>query len=120
MRRCFVVDPIDGTRGFIKGEDSWSVSLAVVEDGVAVAGVVFAPARDEMYEAHIGGGALCNGRPLMRRTVPGRQSRDAGACCKAKARSRGRCQASDGLPSVAPLTTANSKPGWTSSALRSA
>ncbi len=32
QRRCFVVDPIDGTRGFIKGEDSWSVSLAVVED----------------------------------------------------------------------------------------
>ena len=37
-RRVFVVDPIDGTRAFIRGEDSWSVSLAVVEDGIAVAG----------------------------------------------------------------------------------
>lgn len=73
-RRCFVVDPIDGTRGFIKGEDSWSVCLAVVEDGIAVAGVVFAPARDEMYEAYLGGGALCNGRPLLRRTLPGRHA----------------------------------------------
>ena len=39
-RRVFIVDPIDGTRGFIRGEDSWTVSLAVVEDGVPIAGVV--------------------------------------------------------------------------------
>src|SRR3569623_881879 len=37
-KRVFIVDPIDGTRGFIKGEDSWTVSLAVVENGVPVAG----------------------------------------------------------------------------------
>ena len=30
--RTFIVDPIDGTRGFIRGEDSWTVSLAVVEN----------------------------------------------------------------------------------------
>src|SRR3569832_765977 len=47
--RVFIVDPIDGTRGFIRGEDSWTVSLAVVENGVPVAGVVFAPARNEMF-----------------------------------------------------------------------
>ncbi|HWA19115.1 MAG TPA: 3'(2'),5'-bisphosphate nucleotidase CysQ [Devosia sp.] len=66
--RVFIVDPIDGTRGFIKGEDSWTVSLAVVEDGVPVAGVVYAPARDEMYEACAGGGARLNGKPIVRRT----------------------------------------------------
>ena len=33
--RAFIVDPIDGTRGFIRGEDSWTVSLAVVENGVS-------------------------------------------------------------------------------------
>ena len=65
--RVFVVDPIDGTRGFIKGEDSWTVSLAVVENGVPVAGVVYAPARDEMYDAYAGGGARLNGAPLLRR-----------------------------------------------------
>jgi myo-inositol-1(or 4)-monophosphatase len=65
-RRCFVVDPIDGTRGFIKGEDSWTVSLAVVEDGVPIAGAIFAPVRDEMYDASLGGGAHFNGRPLVR------------------------------------------------------
>jgi myo-inositol-1(or 4)-monophosphatase len=64
--RIFVVDPIDGTRGFIRGEDSWTVSLAVVEDGLPVAGVVYAPARDEMYEASRGGGARFNAAPLVR------------------------------------------------------
>jgi myo-inositol-1(or 4)-monophosphatase len=45
----------------------------VVEDGVAIAGVVFAPARDVMYEAALGAGAQLNGQPLVRRTTPGRQ-----------------------------------------------
>ncbi|MEP7240147.1 MAG: 3'(2'),5'-bisphosphate nucleotidase CysQ [Devosia sp.] len=67
--RVFVVDPIDGTRGFIRGEDSWTISLAVVELGVPVAGVVYAPARDEMYQASRGGGALMNNQPI-RRTTP--------------------------------------------------
>lgn len=71
-RRIFVVDPIDGTRGFIKGEDAWAVSLAVVEDGISIAGVIYAPARDEMYEASAGGGVLLNGKPLVRRSSIGK------------------------------------------------
>lgn len=70
--RVFVVDPIDGTRGFIKGEDAWSISLAVVEAGLPIAGVVYAPARDELYEASAGGGARLNGATIVRRTPPGR------------------------------------------------
>jgi myo-inositol-1(or 4)-monophosphatase len=70
--RVFVVDPIDGTRAFLRGEDYWTVSLAVVENGVPVAGVVYAPARDEMYEAFKGGGVKYNGQPMLR-------SRRAGA-----------------------------------------
>lgn len=72
--RVFIVDPIDGTRGFIRGEDSWTVSLAVVENGVPVAGVVYAPARDEMYEACRGGGARLNGNRIARRTPPDRMA----------------------------------------------
>jgi myo-inositol-1(or 4)-monophosphatase len=71
-RRAFIVDPIDGTRGFIRGEDSWTVSLAVVEDGVAIAGVVYAPARDELYEAARGSGARLNSAALTRHRPPGR------------------------------------------------
>jgi myo-inositol-1(or 4)-monophosphatase len=73
-KRVFIVDPIDGTRGFIKGEDSWSVALAVVEDGVPIAGVVYAPARDEMYEAALGEGVMLNGKPLLRHRAPGRHA----------------------------------------------
>jgi len=70
--RVFIIDPIDGTSGFLRGQDSWTVSLAVVENGVPVAGVVYAPARDEMYDAARGQGARLNGRPIHR-------SRRAGA-----------------------------------------
>jgi len=70
--RVFIVDPIDGTRGFIRGEDSWTISLAVVEDGVPIAGVVYAPVRDELYEASQGGGARVNAGALVRHTLPGR------------------------------------------------
>lgn len=71
-RRVFIVDPIDGTRGFLRGEDSWTISLAVVEEGVPVAGIVYAPARDELYDAYRGGGSRFNGKPV-------RRSRRAGA-----------------------------------------
>ena len=70
--RVFVIDPIDGTRGFLRGEDSWTVSLAVVENGMPVAGVVYAPVRDELYDAASGEGARLNGQPI-------RRSRRAGA-----------------------------------------
>ncbi len=69
--RVFVVDPIDG-RGASSRARLLTVSLAVVENGVAIAGVVFAPARDEMYEAALGDGARLNGAPLQRQSVPGR------------------------------------------------
>ena len=68
-KRAFIVDPIDGTRGFIRGEDSWTISLAVAEDGIPIAGVVYAPARDELYEAARGTGARLNARPLVRRKL---------------------------------------------------
>jgi myo-inositol-1(or 4)-monophosphatase len=64
-RRVFVIDPIDGTRGFIRGEDSWTISLAVIEDGAPIAGVVYAPARDELFEAARGSGARFNARPIV-------------------------------------------------------
>lgn len=58
--RLFVVDPIDGTAAFLKNKPWWSVSIAVVEDGRPVAGVVFAPELDETFTATVGGGAFLN------------------------------------------------------------
>jgi myo-inositol-1(or 4)-monophosphatase len=60
----FVVDPIDGTRAFIAGKLQWSVSVALVIDGVAVAGVIHAPALGITYTAIRGGGAFHNGEPV--------------------------------------------------------
>jgi myo-inositol-1(or 4)-monophosphatase len=63
--RVFVVDPIDGTRAFLRGDDGWVISVAVVEAGAPTVGVIYAPARDELFEATLGGGAHLNGNPLV-------------------------------------------------------
>jgi myo-inositol-1(or 4)-monophosphatase len=63
-RRTFVVDPIDGTRGFLDGRRDWCVSVAVVERGRSIAGVLECPAREETFSAVLGGGAFKNGRRL--------------------------------------------------------
>lgn len=53
----FVVDPIDGTRGFIEGDDRWCVCLALVRSGRPIAAALYAPARAEFYHAATGHGA---------------------------------------------------------------
>ncbi len=63
--RVFVVDPIDGTRGFLAGGNEWTVSLAVVENGYPVAAALFAPSLNLMFEAKAGRGATRNGRPMQ-------------------------------------------------------
>jgi len=70
--RTFVVDPIDGTRAFIDGRSYWCVSVAVVENGRAIAGVLDCPARGEVFSAVAGGGARLNGQPIKVKT-PGRE-----------------------------------------------
>lgn len=56
--RTFVVDPIDGTRGFLQGLDAWCVSIAVVESGRSLVGVLECPAKLETYWAVSGQGAF--------------------------------------------------------------
>ncbi|MFV0922585.1 3'(2'),5'-bisphosphate nucleotidase CysQ [Sphingomonas parapaucimobilis] len=63
-RRVWVVDPIDGTRDYIRGREGWAVSVALVEDGVPVIGVLAAPARGELWLAQAGHGATRNGSAL--------------------------------------------------------
>jgi len=63
-KRSFVVDPIDGTRAFIDRRPHFTICLAVIENGHAVAGAVYNPLTDEMYEAYLGGGARLNGTPI--------------------------------------------------------
>jgi myo-inositol-1(or 4)-monophosphatase len=47
----FIVDPIDGTRAFVAGEETWAHSLAVAHKGRVTAGVVYLPALDRIYVA---------------------------------------------------------------------
>ena len=73
-RRVWVVDPIDGTRDYIRGRPGWCVSVALVEDGRPVLAVLDAPARAERWCALAGRGAWRNGVRLAagdRAELPG-------------------------------------------------
>ncbi|MDG1169486.1 MAG: inositol monophosphatase family protein [Sulfitobacter sp.] len=58
--RRWIVDPLDGTTNFLHGLPHWSVSIALEHKGQIVAGVVFDPAKDEMFFAEKGAGAWMN------------------------------------------------------------
>ena len=62
--RVWVVDPIDGTRDYLRGRPGWCVSVALVEDRVPIVGVLSAPARGELWTAEAGKGAWRNGERL--------------------------------------------------------
>ena len=53
--RVWIVDPLDGTREFLQGVPEYAVSIGLSVGGEAVAGVVFNPAKDELYAAALGG-----------------------------------------------------------------
>lgn len=59
-----IVDPIDGTHAFTRGDERWAVSIALIDAGRAIAGVVHAPARGETFTAARGLGAFLNGERL--------------------------------------------------------
>jgi len=54
--RFWLVDPLDGTKEFIKRNGEFTVNIALVEDGQVTAGVVYVPAQDEMYFGSLGVG----------------------------------------------------------------
>lgn len=54
---CFVVDPLDGTKEFIKKNGEFTVNIALAKDGRSVMGVIYIPATEELYYAAEGAGA---------------------------------------------------------------
>ena len=62
--RVWIVDPLDGTREFIRGIPEFCVSIGLAVDGVPVLGVICHPLRGELFSAVRGGGAHLNGEPL--------------------------------------------------------
>ncbi|MGB0678865.1 MAG: inositol monophosphatase family protein [Polyangiales bacterium] len=61
---AFVVDPIDGTRAFVRGMPGWSVLVGLLWHGQPQVGIAYMPAYGELFVAVAGEGAFCNGRPL--------------------------------------------------------
>lgn len=59
-----IVDPIDGTRAFVRGIPTWSVLVGVEHRGVPVAGIAYMPAAGDLFVAVQGEGATANGRPV--------------------------------------------------------
>jgi len=60
----WVVDPIDGTRGFVAGRPDWTISVALVADGRPLLAALYAPVTDEMFLSARGGGATLNGSKM--------------------------------------------------------
>ncbi|WGH86369.1 histidinol-phosphatase [Auritidibacter ignavus] len=65
--RRWIIDPIDGTKNFVRGVPVWATLIALVEDGIPVVGVVSAPALHRRWWAAQGSGAF-TGRSLARAT----------------------------------------------------
>jgi myo-inositol-1(or 4)-monophosphatase len=63
-RLQWVIDPLDGTINFLYGVPLFAVSIAAAIDGEVVAGAVVDVLRDELFSAHRGGGARCDGEPI--------------------------------------------------------
>jgi len=63
-RMTWIVDPIDGTRGYLAGREDWCVSVALVEDATPVLAAVFVPVNDEFFFAVRGQGAVLNDAPV--------------------------------------------------------
>ena len=56
--RVWIIDPIDGTSGFVKHDGDFGVQIGLAEEGVPVAGVVYLPFHDVLYYAVKGGGSF--------------------------------------------------------------
>ena len=62
--RVWIVDPLDGTKEFIKGIPHFSVSIAMVYNGRPVVGVIYNPATDEMFSCQKSKGVYLNGQKV--------------------------------------------------------
>lgn len=57
-QRFWLVDPLDGTKEFIKKNGEFTVNVALIEDGAPILGVVYLPAQDVLYYGSMDGGAF--------------------------------------------------------------
>lgn len=60
----WIIDPIDGTANYARGNENCCISVALARNGSLVMGVVYSPWRNELYSAEKGRGAFLNGKPI--------------------------------------------------------
>jgi histidinol phosphatase-like enzyme (inositol monophosphatase family) len=77
--RRWIIDPIDGTRDFIRGTRAWSVLIGLEENKEVVAGFAYFPSTREMFSAALGEGAWWDGARMQASSIS--QKRDALLCC---------------------------------------
>ena len=70
---AWIVDPIDGTANFARGNPHFAISVAYVRDGEPAIGVIYNPVRDELYAAQRGAGATLNGKTMRVSATPDMQ-----------------------------------------------
>lgn len=66
----WVIDPLDGTTNYAHGFPFFCVSIAVMQEGEAIIGVVYDPSRDELFTAMKRGGAFLNSRQIKASRTP--------------------------------------------------
>ncbi len=69
-QRVWILDPIDGTKPFIKSLPHYTISLALIDKGEPVIGVIFNPATQEFFCAIQGQQPTLNRQPIHVRTIP--------------------------------------------------
>ncbi len=56
--KCWIIDPLDGTKGFVKHTDEFTINIALIEHGKPVLGLIYAPALQKMYYGEKGIGSF--------------------------------------------------------------
>jgi len=72
--RFFLVDPLDGTKEFVRGGDDYTVNIGLIEDGQPVLGLVLAPEQGRLYAGLVGQGAYVEQRDGQRRRLRTREA----------------------------------------------
>lgn len=65
---AFLIDPVDGTNNFIKGDERFALMMVALKKGMVIASWIYLPASDKMALCETGSGTMINGAPLVLKT----------------------------------------------------
>jgi myo-inositol-1(or 4)-monophosphatase len=99
--RVWIVDPLDGTKEFIKRIPEFVVAIALAEHGVPVVGVTYNPIRDELFSCARGTGVRLGGVPV--RVTPRRTLTDARVLASRSETARGEWKAYESVIRIDPI-----------------